>query len=129
MSALAHADLIRAARADHRASVDIAGLRNDLRAQLEIGVARASDDPFGAGAQYDNFDAVPHAFGLAATARLYKVATGDRRYDAFGASQLNWNFGANPWGASFMVGVGETYERCPHHQIANIKEFLLRERS
>jgi hypothetical protein len=116
VSALAHADLIRASR-----SVDIAALKNDLRAQLEIGVARAVKDPFGAGAQYDNFDAVPHAFGLAATARLYRMATGDRRYDAFGASQLNWNFGANAWGVSFMVGVGEKGERCPHHQIANIK--------
>ncbi len=119
VSALAHADLIRAARGNR--SVDVGALKNDLRAQLEIGVQRASSDPFGAGAQYDNFDAVPHSFGLAATARLYRVATGDRRYDAFGASQLNWNFGANPWGASFMVGVGENAERCPHHQIANIK--------
>ncbi|GAA1571873.1 hypothetical protein GCM10009789_26780 [Kribbella sancticallisti] len=119
VSALAHADLIRAARADRR--VDVTALKNDLRAQLEIGVQRAAKDPFGAGAQYDNFDAVPHAFGLAATARLYERATGDRRYDAFGAGQLNWTFGANPWGVSFMIGVGETAKRCPHHQIANIK--------
>ncbi|NEA37265.1 glycoside hydrolase family 9 protein [Streptomyces sp. SID13031] len=118
VSALAHADLIRAARFDR--SVDVAPLKADLRAQLEIGVKRAAKDPFGAGAQYDNFDAVPHAFGLAATSRLYRTATGDRRYDAFGAGQLNWNFGANPWGVSFMVGIGEPAERCPHHQIANI---------
>lgn len=118
VSALAHADLIRAARFDR--SVDVAALKNDLRAQLEIGAKRAATDPFGAGAQYDNFDAVPHAFGLAATARLYRTATGDRRYDAFGAGQLDWNFGANPWGVPFMVGVGEPMERCPHHQIANI---------
>ncbi|WP_328324060.1 glycoside hydrolase family 9 protein [Kribbella sp. NBC_00382] len=118
VSALAHADLIRAARFDR--TVDVAALKNDLRAQLEIGVKRAAKDPFGAGAQYDNFDAVPHAFGLAATARLYRTATGDRRYDTFGNNQLNWNFGANPWGVSFMIGIGEPAERCPHHQIANI---------
>ena len=125
VSALAEADLIRAARADHRVPVDVAALKSDLRAQLEIGVARARKDPFGAGAQYDNFDAVPHSFGLAATARLYRAATGDRRYDAFGVQQLNWNFGANPWGVSFMIGVGSSYERCAHHQIANIKGRVL----
>jgi hypothetical protein len=120
VSALAHADLIRAARADRRVPVDVKALESDLAAQLEIGVKRAASDPFGAGAQYDNFDAVPHSFGLAATARLYRDATGSRRYDAFGAGQLNWNFGANPWGVSFMVGVGENSARCPHHQISNI---------
>ncbi|MEU4389812.1 glycoside hydrolase family 9 protein [Kribbella sp. NPDC023855] len=120
VSALAHADLIRAARADRRVPVDVKALKSDLAAQLEIGVKRAANDPFGAGAQYDNFDAVPHAFGLAATARLYRDATGDRRYDAFGAGQLSWTFGANPWGVSFMVGVGENSAGCPHHQISNI---------
>ncbi|MEV6286419.1 glycoside hydrolase family 9 protein [Kribbella sp. NPDC051770] len=152
VSALAHTDLIRAARADHRIAlsaadgrntltgadhqialsgadrgsahrpqVNVAALAADLRAQLDLGVRRAADEPFGAGAQYDNFDAVPHAFGLAATARLYRSVTGDRRYDTFGAEQLDWNFGANPWGVPFMIGVGEHVERCPHHQIANIK--------
>jgi len=58
--------------------------------------------------QYDNFDAVPHAFGLAATARLYRKLTGDRRYDDFGQQQLDWTSGANAWGVSFMVGVGRT---------------------
>ncbi|WP_406055798.1 glycoside hydrolase family 9 protein [Kribbella sp. NBC_00889] len=117
VSALAHADLIRANRSD-RALVK--KLADDLRAQLEIGAERASADPFRAGAQYDNFDAVPHTFGLAATAHLYRQVTGDRRYDDFGTQQLDWNFGANAWGVSFMVGVGENAERCPHHQIANI---------
>jgi len=117
VSALAHADLIRAARGDHQL---VRALVGDLRAQLQIGVDRASADPFRAGAQYDNFDAVPHAFGLAATARLYRKVTGDRRYDDFGQQQLDWNFGANAWGVSFMVGVGQNAERCPHHQIANI---------
>ncbi|WP_350276538.1 glycoside hydrolase family 9 protein [Kribbella sp. HUAS MG21] len=117
VSALAHADLIRAASADRPLVRRLAG---DLRAQLEIGAARAKGDPFRAGAQYDNFDAVPHAFGLAATARLYRQTTGDRRYDDFGQQQLDWTFGANPWGVSFMIGVGRTAERCPHHQIANI---------
>ncbi|MFF1822710.1 glycoside hydrolase family 9 protein [Kribbella sp. NPDC058245] len=117
VSALAHADLIRAARPDRPL---VRKLTSDLRAQLEIGAKRAAGDPFRAGAQYANFDAVPHTFGLSATARLYHKATGDRQYDAFGAQQLDWAFGANAWGVSFMVGVGANPGRCPHHQIGNI---------
>ncbi|MDJ0463957.1 glycoside hydrolase family 9 protein [Streptomyces sp. H27-C3] len=124
VSALAHADLLKAIRA-HRVdglAVGAADLTKDLKAQLEIGRRRAVADPFRAGAAYNQFDAVPHAFGLNATARLYRGVTGDRSYDAFGTQQRNWSFGANPWGVSFMVGVGENFEQCPHHQIANIKK-------
>ncbi|MFD3402237.1 glycoside hydrolase family 9 protein [Kribbella sp. NPDC058693] len=117
VSALAHADLIRAARTDRPLVRELA---SDLRAQLEIGASRSAADPFRAGAQYAEFDAVPHTFGLATTARLYARATGDHRYDAFGQHQLDWAFGANAWGVSFVIGVGQTFERCPHHQIANI---------
>ncbi|WP_405058432.1 glycoside hydrolase family 9 protein [Kribbella sp. NBC_01505] len=117
VSALAHADLIRASRSDRAL---VAKLTGDLRAQLAIGTKRAASDPFRAGAQYNNFDAVPHTFGLAATARLYRQVTGDRAYDTFGAQQLDWAFGANAWGVSFMVGVGSNAGRCPHHQIGNI---------
>jgi endoglucanase len=117
VSALAHADLIRAARTDRPLVRQLAA---DLRSQLEIGASRAAGDPFRAGAQCADFDAVPHTFGLAATARLYRRVTGDRRYDTFGRQQLDWAFGANAWGVSFVIGVGQNFERCPHHQIANI---------
>lgn len=121
-SALAHADLVRAVRraGGEGLPVSVRDLVGDLRAQLDIGAQRAAADPFRAGASYDNFDAVPHTFGLGATARLYQRTTGDRRYDTFGTQQRNWAFGANPWGVSFMVGVGENFERCPHHQVANM---------
>ncbi len=76
--------------------------------------------PTFAGPDTDEFDSVPHAFGLAATSRLYRSLTGDRSYDAFGTQQRNWVFGANPWGVSFMVGAGKNFVRCPHHQIANV---------
>ncbi|MFD8557063.1 glycoside hydrolase family 9 protein [Streptosporangium canum] len=123
VSALGHADLVRALRAAGAGglAVEESHLLGDLKAQLEIGAGRAAKDPFGAGAVYDGFDAVPHAFGLAATSRLYRAVSGDRAYDAFGTRQRNWTFGANAWGVSFMVGAGENFERCPHHQIANLK--------
>ncbi|MFI7144696.1 glycoside hydrolase family 9 protein [Nonomuraea sp. NPDC050022] len=95
-------------------------LVGDLRAQLEIGSARAAKDPFRAGAAYAEFDAVPHAFGLAATSRLYASVSGDRAYDAFGTRQRGWVFGANAWGVSFVAGAGENAIRCPHYQISDI---------
>lgn len=147
VSALAHADLVKAIRAasgtrpaavaplpgtaqDHGPSeARVPGLRvavseeqliADLRAQLEIGAARAAKDPFMAGAAYDEFDAVPHAFGLVATARLYREVSGDRTYDAFATRQRGWVFGANAWGVSFVAGVGRDSIRCPHYQISNL---------
>ncbi|MFJ2349275.1 glycoside hydrolase family 9 protein [Streptomyces antimycoticus] len=60
------------------------------------------------------------AFGLVATAGLCTRATGDHRYDAFASRQNAWVFGANAWGSSFVVGAGETYPRCPQHQVANL---------
>ncbi|GAA4509597.1 MULTISPECIES: glycoside hydrolase family 9 protein [Nonomuraea] len=122
VSALAHADLIRAIRASRAEGLAVteADLVAGLRAQLDLGARRAAADPFRAGALYDTFDSVPHAFGLAATAHLYRSVTGDRSYDAFGTAQRNWALGANPWGVSFVAGVGENAIACPHHQIANI---------
>ncbi|WP_246610777.1 glycoside hydrolase family 9 protein [Nonomuraea rhizosphaerae] len=150
VSALAHADLIKAIRQADAASPVTANpvmgadglpaliavdgpvsvseglpvteqqLVDDLRAQLEIGVKRAAGDPFRAGAAYDEFDSVPHAFGLAATSRLYRTVSGDRAYDAFGTRQRGWAFGANAWGVSFVAGAGQNAIRCPHYQISNI---------
>ncbi|MCG5212405.1 glycoside hydrolase family 9 protein [Streptosporangium soli] len=104
----------------HDLAVSEADLIGDLKAQLKIGAGRAAGDPFRAGARYDEFDSVPHAFGLAATSRLYRSVSGDRSYDAFGTGQRGWVFGANAWGVSFMTGAGENALRCPHHQIANL---------
>ncbi|GII79936.1 hydrolase [Sphaerisporangium rufum] len=122
VSALAHTDLIRAIRRSGTSGLAVseAGLVAGLRAQLETGARRAAADPFRAGADYAEFDSVPHAFGLAATSRLYRSVTGDRSYDAFGTGQRNWAQGTNPWGVSFIAEVGEHSIACPHHQIANI---------
>ncbi|GGU48121.1 glycoside hydrolase family 9 protein [Streptomyces violascens] len=112
VSALAHADLLRLGPSQ--------AVVADLRRQLADGERRAAKDPFQAGAVYTDFDAVPHAFGLVATAALYAKATGDHHYDAFAAQQRGWALGANAWGTSFMIGTGEVFPRCPAHQVANL---------
>ncbi|MFF3485892.1 glycoside hydrolase family 9 protein [Streptomyces sp. NPDC002701] len=121
VSALAHADLATVLDGGRAHGIGAEDLYEDLRRQLEDGVARAADDPFGAGAVYDDFDAVPHTFGLVATARLYASATGDTHYAAFAGRQRGWALGANPWGSSFVIGAGEVFPHCPEHQLANLR--------
>ncbi|WP_262057449.1 glycoside hydrolase family 9 protein [Streptomyces sp. STR69] len=124
VSALAHVDLAAALDGARSNGVGAEDLYKDLRRQLEDGVERAGHDPFGAGAVYDDFDAVPHTFGLVATARLYAKATGDTRFAAFAGRQRGWALGANPWGTSFVIGAGEVYPHCPEHQLANLRGSL-----
>ncbi|MFE3260263.1 glycoside hydrolase family 9 protein [Nocardia sp. NPDC059091] len=117
VSALAHADLLSILKTDNENG---ANLQDDLRRQLDDGVNRAAKDPFRAGAVYTDFDSVPHTFGLVATALLYRNATGDHHYDAFGTQQRSWALGTNSWGITFMIGAGEVYPHCPEHQVANL---------
>jgi endoglucanase len=122
-SALAHADLIKAiAAAGHPSGLAVtrAQLVGDLARQLNTGAARASSDIFHAGAIYDDFDADSHTFGLITTEALYREATGDTSYQTFATEQRDWLFGANAWGASFMVGQGDASPACMQHQVSNI---------
>ncbi|CAM5325309.1 hypothetical protein STENM36S_01751 [Streptomyces tendae] len=117
VSALAHADVLTSADPD----ADLASaLEAELRRQVETGRKRAAEDPFRSGVIPSDFDAVPHTFGLLATAELYARVTGDHRYDDFAAQQRAWALGANAWGTSFVVGAGDLYPHCPQHQVANL---------
>ena len=104
---------MRAAPSASGLAMDEIRLVEDLRSQLATGVARSDGDPFAAGAVYDDFDAAAHTFGLLATARLYQDLTGQADYDAFATRQRDWVLGANPWGASLMIGVGHRLPALP----------------
>jgi endoglucanase len=91
-----------------------------LRAQIRAGMRHAADDPFGAGADETEFDVDSHTFGLMATVAMYDADTASSAFRAFATEQRDWLFGANPWGASFMVGVGADFPHCMQHQIANL---------
>jgi hypothetical protein len=119
-SALAHADLVRALEAADAAAPLRNRLLGDMRAQIERGATRSRHDPFAAGATYDDFDVAPHTFGLVATALLYRALTNDAAFDAFATSQRDWALGANAWGESLMIGVGQDFPRCPQHVVANL---------
>ncbi|MEU5141181.1 glycoside hydrolase family 9 protein [Streptomyces sp. NPDC021139] len=117
VSALAHADVLTSADPDAGLAT---ALEAELRRQVETGRQRAAGDPFRSGVVPRDFDAVPHTFGLLATAELYARVTGDHRYDDFAARQRAWVFGANAWGTSFVVGAGDLYPHCLQHQVANL---------
>jgi len=92
----------------------------DLKTRLEAGVAAARKNPMGAAAPMTQSDFTTKTFGWAAVAALYHRAADDDTYDAFGTAQRNVALGTNGWGLSLVVGVGTTYPRCIHHQIANL---------
>ncbi|MFD7978325.1 glycoside hydrolase family 9 protein [Streptomyces sp. NPDC059071] len=117
VSALAHAELLSSPGQGGQLAE---ALRADLRRQLTDAADRARQDPFGAGAGYTDFDAVPRTFGLVTTALLHARLTGEHLYDAFTARQRGWALGMNPWGSSFVIGVGEVYPHCPEHPVANL---------
>ena len=121
VSALAHADLIRAMRGRETGlAVTRAGLLADLRRQLAVGIAQGTKDPFGFGYGWAQYDTTTHGTGLAVTASLYDELAGTHRYAALGMRWLGNVLGANAWGSSFIVGDGRVYPHCTQHQVANI---------
>jgi endoglucanase len=122
-SGLGHADLLRAMAAAGNPSalpVSRAALVADLERQVQTGATRAASDIFHAGGVYTDFDVDAHTFGVLATEALYRQASGDTSYDGFASQQRDWLFGANAWGASFMVGAGTAYPKCMQHQVSNL---------
>jgi len=56
---------------------------------------------------------------VATQARLYRQMTGDARFREMEQGALDWLFGANPWGASMVVGIprGGVFPRDPHSEL------------
>jgi hypothetical protein len=95
-------------------------LLDGMRSMLEQAATQARNDPFGAGVALTRSDAAPRAMGVAAVERLYRRLSGDDTFLGLGAAQIDWVFGANPWGVSFMVGIGTDSPRCLHHMTGNL---------
>ena len=51
--------------------------------------------------------------------RLYREATGDKRFDYMEAAMRDWLFGCNPWGTSMICGLpaGGDYPLYPHSAV------------
>lgn len=126
-SALADADLvsaIRRSRTHASLAVGTAGLIAELKRQIMGSVRRSHHDPFGNGGFIDEFDIDSHTFGVIATVAMYDALTNSHAFSSFATRQRDWLFGANPWGASFMVGEGSNFPTCMQHQVANLSGSL-----
>jgi endoglucanase len=123
--AVAEAELLRAMRGAHgQPAIAPRLLLGDMAAQLRVGEAWAHGDPFGLGTDLGASDAAPHAFGLYVTDSLYQEYGGSSAYSAFAQQQLGYALGANPWGASFVVGAGSAFPHCMQSEIANLSGSL-----
>jgi hypothetical protein len=103
-----------------RPEISATALYRDLRARVIAAAARAARDPFGAAGGAGSSDYAAQELGDSATADLYRTATGDDRYAAFGTAQRDVALGVNAWGTSMVVGAGSIYPRCPHDPIADL---------
>ena len=56
--------------------------------------------------------------GVALQAILYKNLTGSNRFDSLATYQRDYVLGRNPWGLSFIYGIGTYYPQHLHSQVA-----------
>jgi len=92
-------------------------------------------DAFRLGVDYkQGSDITPHAWGLALTGLLFNSmlhhnpqsssppahAPTAHQARVFAQKQLDWIFGNNVWGSSFVVGAGSVFPHCLQHQVANL---------
>jgi endoglucanase len=123
--AVAEAELLQAMRQAHGwLPLPPRLLLSDLAAQLRVGEAWATGDPFELGTDLGPADAAPHAFGLYVTDALYQRDGGSDQFQAFAQQQLNFALGGNAWGTTFVVGAGSTFPHCMQSEIANLSGSL-----
>ncbi len=64
-------------------------------------------------------------FGVAAQALLYRKITGQTLADNIPIFQVDYILGKNPWGISFITGIGNKYARNLHSQVAYLRKIDL----
>ena len=109
---LAHYSLYPLADAATQASLKTY-MANDLAANLTT----ANSNPYGLSTTY-SWGSMEVLTGAILKAQLYKKLFNVTTYDAMATSSRDFLFGKNPWGVSFIVGLGSTYAHHPQHNIA-----------
>lgn len=59
--------------------------------------------------------------GAGITAALYQKISANNKFQKLAQAQWDYTLGKNPWGLSFVSGVGHDWLKNPHHQISQIK--------
>jgi len=55
---------------------------------------------------------------FATQAAFYRRMTGDSTFLEYETAAIDWLFGANPWGVSMVIGLGDNFPRTPHSVVA-----------
>ena len=94
-----------------------ANLKTYMAADLAANLTTAAANPYGMCTTY-TWGSMEVLTGGILKAQLYKKLFGGTTYDAMATSSRDFLFGNNPWGVSFVVGLGTTYPHHPQHNIA-----------
>ena len=121
-SALAHAELVRALRAARSPRRSASRRCSPTCARSSTaGVRRSRHDPFRAGVDLRRLRRRLPRLRARRHRRALPAAHGRRPLRrASPPAQRDWALGANPWGVSLMIGVGERFPLCPQHVVANL---------
>jgi endoglucanase len=119
---LAHYELARTitSTGDTGLAVTAADLESQLHSQLEAAISVGKKYPFAFGYPWSSSDTVSHGAGLSVMASEYDALTGTTTFADQAQGWMDNVLGANPWGASFIVGDGSTFPDCMQHQVANL---------
>src|SRR5262249_38588116 len=97
-------------------SIAAAKLTQDLDAAVEY----AGTNPFQAAVAPFYWGSNEAIMGAAIEAFLYQDLTGNEKYSALAATQIDFVLGANPWDFCWVGRAGSRWPHNPHHQIADL---------
>lgn len=93
-----------------------ASLQGYMNSDLSSNLATANGNPYGMCTPY-SWGSMEVLTGGIVKAQLYKKLFGVTTYDSMATWSRDYMLGKNPWGVSFIVGMGTTYPRHPQHNI------------
>lgn len=93
-----------------------AAITSQLRAAANV----AAHDAFHFGRAWRSGDTTSFGDGLAVMADEADYLRGSTAYKSDARTWLGNMLGANPWGASFIIGAGDAWTNCPQQQAANL---------
>ncbi|MBZ4487492.1 glycoside hydrolase family 9 protein [Microbacterium sp. cx-55] len=112
MGPLSMAELYPAATATGKTAI-----QRYLKKQLDYFLSTTDDTPYGVVNQFKNFGVNEPHIGYVADAMRYYELFGDQRALKAVQRGLYWVFGNNPWGTSWVSGVGENSVKYLHTRL------------
>ncbi len=102
--------------ADYRLAKIIPRFSNYILNNLKSFNARKDSSVFREGLLY-SWGSTNSFLGVALQAILYKNLTGNSEFDSLAIFQRDYILGRNPWGLSFIYGIGSIYPKHLHSQV------------